>query len=122
MVKIGLASIKKPKDWDYSIGSEYSNVSKPLHFFSKQIHPQIFIGIVITPPSVYGGYYRIIVKKYYLKTSFIPLHIKDLHGIPLDIVNNVETMTEIDSPYPEDVKRFLLQSFKEYGRVIKTRT
>lgn len=118
MVKIGIVSIKKPTTWDYSIGSAYSNVSKPLHFFSKQIHPQIFIGIVISPPSVYDGYYRIIVKKYYLK---LPYSTKEIGKIPLDIVNNIENIEEIDNPYPEDVKRFLLQSFKKYGKVIQMR-
>lgn len=119
MVKIGQVSFRKPVDWDYSIGSVYSNVSKPLHFFSKQIHPQVFIGIVIEPPSVYGGYYRIRIKKYYLK---IPYHTQEINKIPLDIVYDVETMREVDTPYPEDIGHFLLKSFKEYGKVIKMRT
>ncbi len=119
MVEIGQISLRKPVDWDYSIGSTYSNVSKTLHFFSKQTHPQVFIGIVVAPPQVYDGYYRITIKKYYLK---VPHHTKEISKIPIDIVNNVETIDEIDNPYPEDVKRFLSQSFKKYGKVIKMRT
>ncbi len=119
MVEIGQISLRKPRDWNYSIGSQYSNVSKLLHFFSKQIHPQMFIGIITEPPSVYGGYYRIVIKKYYLK---VPHHTKEINKIPIDIVNNVETIDEINNPYPEDIKRFLLQSFKKYGKVIKMRT
>ena len=112
-MKIGQMSFRKPKGWTYSTGSEYSNIRNTLHFFSKQVHPKIFIGIVVKSPDVYDGAYRITIKRYLLK---IPYHTITPDKIPLDIVNGIEILKETHSLYSADMKRILLDSFKKYGK------
>lgn len=113
-MEIGQISFRKPIGWKYSVGSGYSNIRNALHFFTKQVHPQMFIGIVVKAPDVYGGFYRVTIKKYFLK---VPYYVTKAGEIPIDIVNNIEIIDEIDNPYPMDVKRMLLNAFKKYGRL-----